>query len=112
MTRTETIPIVVASDPAGANGDPVRVSGNKLAFQVCAVPAALAQLEGSADAVTWADLHYDNIVGAYTLTVMNTLGAGYYEVFERPEYVRMVVAADAGGPRDFSAVLLVKKESN
>jgi hypothetical protein len=114
MTRTTRIPIVVTSNvQAAVNGDPIHVCGNKMAFQVVAANAvALVELEGSLDGTNWVDLNYDNVAAAYTLTVMNTLGAGYYEVFERPEYVRMVVDTDAGGPRDFYAVLIVKKESD
>ena len=113
MTRTQRIPIVVTSiADAVANGDPIHVCGNMMAFQVTVANAVtLVELEGSLDGTNWIDLHYHNTVGAYTLTVMNTLGAIYLEVFERPEYVRMVVDTDAGGPRDFHAVLLVKKES-
>lgn len=114
MTRTTRIPIVVTSAAAAVvNGDPIHVDGNKLAFQVYVANAVtLVELEGSLDGTTWVDLNYDNVAGAYTLTVLNTLGAGYYEVHERPKYVRMVVDTDAGGPRDFYAILLVKKESD
>lgn len=113
MTRTERIPIVVTSAVgAQANGSPIHVDSNMLALQIISSPAALAQLEGSLDRVNWVDMNYDNAAGAYTLTVMNTLGAGYYKVHERPKYVRFAVAADAGGPRDWYAVLIVKKESD
>ena len=113
MTRTTRIPIVVTSAiDAAVNGDSIHVDGNKLAFQVYVAAVALVELEGSLDGTTWVDLNYDNVAGAYTLTVLNTLGAGYYEVHERPKYVRMVVDTDAGGPRDFHSILLVKKESD
>jgi len=114
MTRTENIPIVVTSSTtADVNGEPILVEGNALIFQVLQAGANLAQLEGSNDGVTFVDLNYDNAAGAYTLTVLNTLGAGLYNVFERPKYVRMVVATDAGGAgRDYVANLLVKKESD
>ena len=113
MTRTQRITIVITSNAqAAVVGDPIHVCGNKLALQVVSAPAALVELEGSLDGTNWLDLHYDNIVGAYTLTVMNTLPAQYYEVFERPEYVRMVVDTDGAGPADYYAVLIVKKESD
>ena len=113
MIRTTSIPIVVTSAAAAVVvGDPIHVCGNKMAFQVTVANAVtLVELEGSLDGTNWIDLNYDNVAAAYTLTVLNTLGAGYYEVFERPEYVRMVVDTDAGGPRDFHAILLVKKEA-
>jgi len=114
MTRTTRIPIVVTSDAVVAvASDPIHVGGNKLAFQLVSTPAALADLEGSLDGTTWVNLNYDNLAGAYTLTVLAALAAaGYYEVHERPMYVRMVVNIDAAGPRDWYAILIVKKESD
>lgn len=109
--KRETIAIT-SSAAAAVNGNPIHVDSNRLEFQIVSAPAALAQLEGSLDGTTWVDLNYDNAAGAYTLTVMNTLGAGYYLVHERPKYVRMVVATDAGGPRDYYAVLIVKTDLN
>lgn len=113
MTRTERIPLVVTSAVGAAvAGEPVHVDGNKMAFHVLVAPGNLVDLEGSLDGTNWVDLNYDNAAGAYTLTVIGNVGAGYYEVHERPKYVRMLVETDAGGPRDFYGILLVKKESD
>jgi hypothetical protein len=112
MTRTTSIKLVLTSGAAAVATAPIYVGGNKMAFQVVSAPGNLVDLEGSLDGTTWVDLNYDNIAGAYTLTVISNVGAGYYEVFERPEYVRMLVEIDATPNRDYHAVLLVKKESD
>lgn len=112
MAGTERQSIVVTSDTVVAVASrPIRTDGNPLAFQVINAPAAFVALEGSLDGTNWVDLNYANLPGAgFIMTVMNTLGAGYYAVYERPEFVRMVVAIDAGGPRNYYAVLLTKKK--
>jgi hypothetical protein len=103
----------LASDVAVAvASEPFRVHGNKMAFQVILAPADLVDLEGSLDGFTWVNLNYDNAAGAYTMTALAAVGPGYYEVFERPVFVRIVVNIDAGGPRDFRAVLIVKTDLN
>lgn len=102
---TSAVAAVVASEP-------FRVHGNKLAFQIILAPANVVDLEGSLDGFTWVNLNDDNVAGAYTLTAIAAVGAGYHEVHERPEFVRMVTNNDAGGPRDFRAVLIVKTDLN
>lgn len=105
FTVTSAVGVAVASEP-------FRVHGNKMAFQIILAPANLVDLEGSLDGFTWVNLNDDNVAGAYTLTAIAAVGAGYHEVHERPVFVRMVVNADAGGPRDFIGVLIVKTDLN
>jgi hypothetical protein len=104
--------VVTSSAAAAVASEPFRVDGNKLAFQILLAPANVVDLEGSLDGFTWVNLNDDNVAGAYTLTAIAAVGAGYHEVFERPVFVRMVVNTDAGGPRDFRAVLIVKLDLN
>jgi hypothetical protein len=113
MSFANRIPIVVTSDAAVAVASrPIRTDGTAQEFQVVSAPAALVELEGSLDGTTWVDLNYENLPGAgFIMTVMNTLGAGYYKVHERPEFVRMLVAIDAGGPQDYYAVLIARKRN-
>jgi hypothetical protein len=111
MIGTQRIPIVVTSGAAATASRVIRAAGNKINLQVVSAPAALVELEGSLDGTNWVDLNYDNLAAAgFIMTVMNTLGAGFYSVHERPEYVRMVVAIDAAAPQDYYAVLLINKE--
>lgn len=113
MINTKRHLFRVTSDTVVAvASEPFRVHGNKLAFQVILAPGNLVDLEGSLDGFTWVNLNYDNIAGAYTLTALAAVGAGYYEVFERPVFVRMVVNIDAAGPLDNRAVLIVKTDLN
>lgn len=115
MTRTERLPLYVesASKIAATVDDPIHVDGNELAFQVTWIGGQNGVgLQGSVDGTNWVYLNYDNTAGAYSLAAMAFLGVGYYKVHERPKYVRMVVAADAGFPQDYYAILLVKKESD
>lgn len=103
----------LASDTVVAvASEPFRVHGNKLAFQIILAPDTLVDLEGSLDGFTWVNLNDDNVAGAYTLTAIAAVGAGYHEVHERPVFVRMVVNIDAGGPQDYRAVLIVKPDLN
>ena len=113
MIRTTRIPLRLGSDlKAATNGPPIHVDGNEMGFQVTVAPANLVGFEGSLDGTNWINLNYDNVVGVYTLTIMALLGAGYYEVFECPKYVRMYIGADALEPQNFYAVLLVRKDSD
>ena len=112
MRSTVRIPIVLTSDTqAVVNGDAIHVDSNGMEFHVLLAPANVVDLEGSLDRINWVNLTYDNAAGAYTITALAAVGAGYYRVHERPKYVRMVLNADGGGPRDFYAVLIVKEES-
>lgn len=114
MTRTERLPLYLESESKVANtyGPPVLVESNELEFQVTQVTADIVGLQGSLDRVNWNYLHYDNAAGAYSLALMALLGLGYYKVYERPKYVRMMVGQDAGHPQDYYAILIVKKESD
>lgn len=112
MTRTTRIPLVVTSSATVAVAtNPIHVDGNAMELHVLLAPSNV-DFEGSLDAVTWVDLNYDNVAGAFTLTALNGVGAGYYKVHERPKYARLLVETDAGGPQDSYAVLIVKKESD
>lgn len=113
MISGKRIPIVVTSDTAANQySRPIHVDSNPLTFHVLVAAAQLVGLEGSLDGTNWVDMNDDNVAGAYTLTAIATVGAGYHRVHERPKYVRMVVDTDAGGPRDFYAVLTVRTDLN
>jgi len=112
MYNSKRISLVVTSGAAAVASEPIQTGSNKLAFQIVSAPGNLVDLEGSLDGQTWVNLNDDNVAGAYTLTAIAAVGAGYHEVFERPAFVRMVVNIDAAGPRDFYAVLIVKVDLN
>ena len=106
--NTVRIPIRIQGNAAVAVATrPIHVDGNPMELHVLVSANNLFELEGSLDGVNWADLYYDNIVGAYFMTVMNTLAVGYYKVHERPKYVRGLVAIDQNATI-YYAVLLVK----
>lgn len=108
---TTRIPIIVTSAVAAVvNGDPIHVDSNNCELHIILAAANVCDLEGSMDRVNWINLTYDNAAGAYTITALAAVGAGYYKVHERPKYVRFCTNNDAGGPRDFYAVLIVKDE--
>jgi hypothetical protein len=83
------------------------VDGNELALQVFLSTNNLFGLEGSLDGTNWVDLTYDNAVGAFAMTAAAGLAAGYYEIHERPKWVRGTVANDAATNVHY-AVLLVR----
>lgn len=102
---TSAVGQVVTSTP------PIHVDSNGMELHVLIAPAALIDLEGSLDGVTWVNLTYDNVAAVYTITALAAVGAGYYRVHERPKFVRLACNGDAGGPRNFYAVLIVKDET-
>lgn len=111
MRRTTRIPIVITSSTTAAvASEPIHVGGNPMELHVLIAPNDV-DFEGSLDGTNWVDLAYDNAAGAYTLTALAAVGAGYYKVHERPKYVRMVTDTDQAGPQDHYAVLLIKKDS-
>jgi hypothetical protein len=110
MRSTVRIPLTVTSAAAAVvNGAPIHVDSNPLEFHIILAGAAVVDLEGSLDGVNWVNLTYENAAGAYAITALAAVGAGYYRVHERPKFVRMVTNNDAGGPRAFYAVLIVKE---
>jgi len=112
MRRTTRIPLTVTSDTAVAVAtEPLHVGGNPMELNVLIAPTNI-DFEGSIDGTTWTDLNYDNAAGAYTITALTGVGAGYYKVHERPEYVRLLVHLEQAAPQDSYAVLLVKKDSD
>ncbi len=99
-----TIPIQVMSDAAAAvNSAWVHVGQQSFDVQFHG-PAALHVLEVSADKQD-ADVATDA-----DGTAITALAAAYREVRERPNYARVQILTDVGGPRIFAAEILLKKE--
>lgn len=88
---------------AAVNGEPVRIAGNNFEVQTLG-PAALFEIQGSSDLSNWVVL--TNYIGNTPLTA---LGSGLFMVNEGPPWVRVVILADVGGPRNFEAVLNIGK---
>lgn len=87
---------VTSVNGSQANGPPIRIGGREVTWQIEA-PAALAGIESSNDAVTW-----DSEVA--------TSGDNTGLITSRCEYIRPIVASDAGGPRVFSFAFRIHKE--
>lgn len=105
----ELIPMTVTSAVGAAVvGDPLRVNGQALDVHFMAPVANLIGLEGSNDRATWhpcTDADGADINGPTAPIAVDD----YREVRERPEWVRLICAADAGGARLFRAILGVHK---
>lgn len=103
IRRTE---IVTSSDSADVSGTPFRIAGQ--AFDVhMAAPADLFQIEVSDDCVDW-EIATD--IDANSMTSVGNTAPTYRVIRERPEWVRMTVLTDAGGPRDFPSIIGVFKD--
>ena len=94
---------ITSNNGADVNGAWIHVGGMSFDVQFHG-PAALHRIEVSADK---ADA--DIATGADGAAV-TALAAVYREVRERPEWARVVILNDAGGPRIFTAELMIHKE--
>jgi hypothetical protein len=104
---TLRIPIRILGDTQAANPGPaIHTDGNRLALQVILSTNNLFDLEGSLDGFNWVDLTYDNAAGAYTLTAATGLAAGYYEIHERPKWVRASIQTDAGASVHYGVLII------
>lgn len=106
----ELIPIEVMSavGQAVASSPPLKVAGQALDVHFMTPAANLVGLEISDDRATWhvpTDADGADINGPTAAIAVDD----YREVRERAEWLRVTVAADAGGPRAFRAVIGVHK---
>jgi len=97
-------PVAITSDAGAAVNSPwIRVGGMSMDVQFHG-PAALHVVEVSADKMD-ADVATDADGAAIT-----ALAAVYREIRERPQWARVQILTDAGGPRIFTADLMIHKE--
>ena len=83
---------------------PFRMTGELVTVQVVDAPGNLVRVAGSSDGGTFALLTFE---GAAGVAAINNVGAGLYEVRERPMWIRVGVNQDATAPRTFRVLLLV-----
>ena len=96
---------VTSSAANNVSSNPLRVAGQAFSFQSVA-PAALVQIEGSNDGVTWTILtDLENVA-------LSTLQSVQEEVKERPEFVRFTVVTDAGGPQLYRVLFAIRKRDS
>lgn len=108
-----TIPLELASNAGAAvQGDPVRVAGMMLDIQFMLPIADLAGIEGSDDRATWhplTDADGADINGPTAAIAVDD----YRTIREQPEWVRLIIATDAGGAgRVHRAILGVHKPTS
>ena len=97
--------VVDLTSAVGAVADSrwIRVGNAKVTVQVVTAPNAVVQIEGnSGPGLVAATLTHEPAGGVANMTA---LGAGIYTVRERPEWIRVHLAIDAGGPRAFRVIL-------
>ena len=100
VALTQTITSAVAN---AVNGEWIRGDGQAFDVQIVA-PAALVEIQVSEDRNT------PNIATDLGAANMTALGNVYRSARERPGWVRAIVAADAGGPRNFVVTIGFIKE--
>ena len=83
---------------------PFRTSGELVTIHVLDAPADLVRVMGSADGGAFASLTWEGPAG---IAVINAVGAGIYEVRERPMWIRVGVNQDVNAPRSFRVQLFV-----
>ena len=91
---------------AGVDAEPFRTSGEAVTLQVIDAPANLIECQGSVDGNTFVNMTHAP-VGAGGPVAITALGAGVYEVRERPAWMRFGVLQDVNAPRAFRAQFLV-----
>jgi len=94
-----------AADPAF--GHPIRVAGHALDIHMFQPAANILGLQASNDRATWHEA--TDADGADITGAVGTAVDDYREVRERPEWIRLMTEADAGGPRAFRALIGVHK---
>lgn len=93
---------------AAVAGHPIRVTGHSVDVQFACPVANLIGLEISNDRATWhvpTDADGADINGPTAAIAVDD----YREMRERPEWVRLICAADGGGPRAFRALIGIHK---
>lgn len=96
MEVTETI----VSDAGGqVNGQPIYVKGAERIEIQAVGPANLFGLQVSQDRNAW--FAAVDIIGVAIAAIVMVGGTAHRSVGSRPNWVRGIVATDAGGPQDF-----------
>ena len=96
---------VTSVNGAAAVSTPVRVAGQLVGFQSVA-PSALVTIQISDDGQNWVTgTNLENVDLGTTLQSLTE------ELKERPEWVRVSVATDAGGPQLYRVLFHVKKDN-
>lgn len=105
----ETLVIEVTSAVgAAAVGDPLRIGGHEFDIQFYCPIADLVGLECSNDRATWYPATDDDGADVNGPTTAITVDA-FRPIREQPEWIRLIVAADAGGARIFRGIVGVHK---
>lgn len=111
MARHIASPVIEIRSVVGAAGidaAPFRTSGGQCSVQVIDAPANLVRVMGSVDGGTFALLNHEPVGG---VAILNAIGAGVYEVRERPMWIRIGVNQDAAGPRSYRVQVLVHEHN-
>lgn len=93
-----------ASGAAAVNQAPFRTSGEKVSIHVLAAPGNLVRVMGSNDGTTFDYCSYE---GGGGVALLNGVGAGIYEVRERPAWMLVGTEIDGAAPRNFRALVLI-----
>jgi hypothetical protein len=104
QTRSNVYELTSVNVAAGVDALPFRMSGELATVQVIDAPANLGRVQGSWDGVTFVNLTFE---GAGGVAAINNVGAGLYEVRERPMWIRFGVNQDGAAPQIFRALFAV-----
>lgn len=88
---------------AGIDAAPFRTSGEQITVHILDAPGNLVRVMGSVDGGTFVNLTWE---GAAGVAAINNVGAGLYEVRERPMWIRIGINQDAGAPQSFRGQFL------
>ena len=89
---------------AGVDGIMYRSGSSRLTVDIFAADANLFNIEG-ASGPNPAEFNALLIEAAGGIVAATNLGVGHYVVVGRPNWVRLTVGADGGGPRAFGATI-------
>ncbi len=97
---------VLSSASAAVNSEPVRIAGQKFSVQTVA-PDAFVAIQISNDGETW--VVATNIENTSLGSTDQTYGPE--EVKEQPEWARLTIATDSGGPLLYRCIFHIRKDN-
>lgn len=101
--RTDLVVDLNSTTIAAVDSRWFRTGRSRVTAHVVTSPVAIAEIEGnSGPGGNAVDMTWEGPAG---IAVLTALVVGIYEVRERPEYVRVHLPIDVGGPRAFRVIL-------
>lgn len=93
----------------GVAGPGIRSGRSRIFVHVYAAPANLVAVQGSPDDLpaNYLNLNHEAVAG---VAAAAGLGAGYYEIRQRPEFVRVLIAQDGAAPQVFRWAIVIHPE--